>query len=1122
MPVHEENIKTPQGGEVTAKKRSRHARIAKWAGIVVAVVLGLPLLLLCGLSIWLTPDRLTRLVNEEGSRYLNADIEAKDVDYTLWSSFPRFRLTTGEVRIISRSLDSVPAEIRRQLPDSAEFLGAIRSFSGEINVIDLFMNRYVIHDVSVDSLRVNLVAYNDSINNFNILPTSSGSFKKVPYISAERIQLKNPGSMKYSSVSTETRAKLDLHELDLTRKRGSGVKENTYRLQLNGTITASSAGLDILQKFPFMLGGDLSLRFNPFGISLSDYSIDLGELKSRLSMSVGIGDDPKVESFDYKISNLSLTGLLGYIPKEFVPSLQGLQADVPIDISARLLSSWKISSETLPFIAIDFSIPEGTLSYTLALPSGNQKSSRYATYTLDHSPIKASFVFDGKEPEKSFISVKDFRISAEGVKVIAGLMITRLTSHPLIAANVDVDADVARSLRLLPFTPPVKASGNINLRSKISFSLSDFSKAGLQNGLTGLSVVADLRAGNMHVDAPDLGLKGSIDNLNIMVQETSELFNSTGMLNPEASLSGSIASADLSLPGSSRLTVGRISFDTQSGYNGMLTPDILKQGLPVSIESELGNVAYNDPLSSTSVKSGKILIADRLSKRSGNPALDLLSDGITISSPQIDLSSGTNHLIFHDFQFSGKVAMRPEGKQTATISQANDSAGNLIAGSERSQSVFDTVGNKSEPRIQSATAVDLKSTPKLIDFKTPQALRQIFDQYALNASVKASRIDLRTPGFHKGNYFSNLDLTIGENNIHLSNLGIMLENTRARLSADLGNIRSFLLNPASENNPLVTTLSLSLDTVNINALARAYVESKGGMNNIPRHDTVTASDSVALLIPRNLKTDIRLSAKELLYTNLDLTDVKADIALRRGVLDIPDLSLASSFGRAALNVTYDSSDLDALRLALGLDIDNIDIVRFFKKFPSLIRMMPEMKNLSGDISAGVTFSTDIFPDMYINMPSTRAELDVQGRGLTVKQSKFIRRITRMMLIESGGPIHIHDMDVHAEIHDNLLQLDPFYFEFDRYRIRMLGVNNFYGDLYYHIAVDKSPVPFPFSVNIEGQFHHPKLRFGGAHYNVKRAEEVTSQIQEENNINMVLILRKLLRAFVGEAAKRKWN
>ncbi|MDE6811018.1 MAG: LemA family protein, partial [Muribaculaceae bacterium] len=173
---------------------------------LAVIIVGVPLLLLVVLSLYLTPGRLTELANREGSRYLNADIKAEDIDYTLWSSFPRIRITTGKISVISRTLRDVSPAIRKQLPDSADFLGSIRSFSGEINVIDLFMNRYVIHDVDINGLRLNLVAYNDSINNYNILPGSASGFKKIPYFSAEKIELRNPGVMSYRSVSTDTRA----------------------------------------------------------------------------------------------------------------------------------------------------------------------------------------------------------------------------------------------------------------------------------------------------------------------------------------------------------------------------------------------------------------------------------------------------------------------------------------------------------------------------------------------------------------------------------------------------------------------------------------------------------------------------------------------------------------------------------------------------------------------------------------------------------------------------------------------------------------------------------------------------------------------------------------------------
>lgn len=1094
MARDDKNNPAPVATEEKSIRKSPLRRVMKWIGIVLAIIIGVPMLLLVALSIWLTPSRLTNLVNTEGSKYLKADIHADKVDYSLWRTFPRFRITTGNITLTSRSLDGASPEIKRQLPDSAEFLGSLRSFTGEINVVDLFMNRYVLHDVSVDGLKLNLVAYNDSINNYNIVPPGGSGFKKVPYIRANKIELKNPGVMSYRSVSTDTQASLRLQSLLLNRETGGNSKENTYRLALGGAVTATSAGLNILTDFPFSLGGELQLRFDPFGVALKDYAIDLGEIKSTLSMSLGVGDDPRIESFDYKIKSVSLTGLLGYLPKEFVPSLQGIQADMHVSASARLLSAWSLSSEDLPSIAVDFNVPEGDVDYMLALsPKGGP--TRMKTYAMHHSPIDAEFVFNGKTPVDSYIDVKPFDVTSAGVKLNLGVMITSLTEHPLVSADIGVDADVAQSLPLLPLTPPVNASGNVNVASKVVFSVADFSKEGLEQGLKNFSVTADLKAKDLAINAPELGLKGNVSNFNLRISESSDIFNTTGILNPEVSVKGDLSSAALSMSGGSRLNAGKLGFATGLTYSGLLTPQILAAGLPMSLKGYVDNVRYSDPASSMTIAANSITFTDKVSKHTGDPAYDLLSDGLNISSPRVDLISGDNRLTLSGIDFNGRVSIPEPGSASGPTPPATPSV-----------------------KAPADSYRGLPHTPELLSFDIPDGLRNFISRYSFSANLKTRRVDIRTRGLRHGNYLSNIDLVINDNEAGIRNIDMMLKQTRANAQAYIRNLKNFLLLPASESNPLAIDMNLALDVVNINALARAYVESKGGMDNIPRHTKVTADDSIALLVPRNVDAHVRFSAKETIYTNLHLFNLGADVKASRGILDIPNLGVGASFGKAAMNVNYNSADIDNMSLNLGLDIMDVDIVKFFKKFHTLLEMMPEMKNLSGMLSANVKLGTRIFPDMYINMPATSAELDVKGRGLTVHQSKFIRKITKMMLIHTDDDIHIHNMDVHAGIHDNLLQLDPFYFEFDRYRLQMLGINNFNGDLYYHIAVDKSPVPFPFSVNIEGEFHHPKLRFGGPTYDDKRAEQVTSRIQEENNINMVLILRQFLRAFIGKAAE----
>ncbi len=63
--------------------------------------------------------------------------------------------------------------------------------------------------------------------------------------------------------------------------------------------------------------------------------------------------------------------------------------------------------------------------------------------------------------------------------------------------------------------------------------------------------------------------------------------------------------------------------------------------------------------------------------------------------------------------------------------------------------------------------------------------------------------------------------------------------------------------------------------------------------------------------------------------------------------------------------------------------------------------------------------------------------------------------------------------------NNLLELEPFDFRFSNYGLRMQGLNNFNGDLYYHIGVERNPLHIPFGIIIEGSIPIRSCGSGGA-------------------------------------------
>ena len=1075
-------------------------RFLKIGGIVAGSFIGLILLLLCGISLFLTPSRLTEIVNREAGQYLNADIRAHNISYTLWSSFPRFRISTDSITVRSRTLDSIPASIKSQLPENADFLGSLKNFRGSINVVDLFLNRYVIHDVEVDGLRINLVAYNDSINNYNLIPTSGRELKKVPYFSAELIALRNPGALTYFSKATDTQATLRLADLTLRRVVKTR-KENEYRLALGGDVTARSAGIDILHDFPFSLDGDLTLRFDPFGVSLSDYEIDLGEIHSTLSMSVGMGDDPRIESFNYHIKSVNLMNLLGYIPKEYIPSLQGLQADMPISASARLLDAWSLSSEDFPSIEVDLNVPEGEIDYTVSTTTAGGKG-ELRTYSLTHSPIEGHFIFNGEHPADSYLDIRRFNVFASGVNASLQARVTDLTTSPLVQASVGIEADIAKAMNLIPTTSTIDASGHLTSRNEISFRLSSFSREALADGLLDINTSGGFELNDVTLRYPQEQMSIRINRLTARLNDDATALTPGGIDNTMSHITIDVDRADAYTP-FGHFEGHSVNLSTLSATPKDITPAALQQGLPLKFDMKAANFRFDNGDSTAFSVTGKdIDIRDIVATTSPQSFRQALSDGLDVKAGSVDVKSGETTFILREPDLHLSVAERNAGFL--------DSLPAILA--------IPTASTARQP--QKIAGESPAHTPELLSLQMPPAVGRVMNGLHFNTDLKIKRVDMVSHGHPDSDYLADIDLSLNEEALTLRNLSMSLSDTPARIRGEIGNLRGFLTKEASESNPLLLDLYADVDRIDINALSRNYVASKGGEEAVKAHPTSSASDTVALLIPRNIKADIKANVGETDYTNLNLTDLVADISVAGGVADVKRLGLASSFGRAEASFLYDSSDIDNMKVGATLDLKNIDIVKFFAKFHSLLEMMPQMKNLSGFISIDGSLESGLYPTMNLNIPSFQANVDVEGRELLVHQSHFIRKITRMMMIRTDADIHIKDIDVHAGIHDNLLQLYPFNFEFDRYKLHMLGVNNFNGRLYYHIGVEESPLHIPFGINIEGMFHNPKLRFGRAAYDIRKGEEVTEQIQEENTLNLTHMLREAMKAFICTGARYK--
>lgn len=110
---------------------------------------------------------------------------------------------------------------------------------------------------------------------------------------------------------------------------------------------------------------------------------------------------------------------------------------------------------------------------------------------------------------------------------------------------------------------------------------------------------------------------------------------------------------------------------------------------------------------------------------------------------------------------------------------------------------------------------------------------------------------------------------------------------------------------------------------------------------------------------------------------------------------------------------------------------------------------------------------------------------------------------------------IKHMSVEMVVDSSLMEIYPFVFDIDRYRLGVQGYNDLDMNFNYHIAVLKSPLPFKFGINVKGNPDNYKVRMGGAKFNEKQAIERVA-ITDTTRVNLIRQIENVFRRGVDNS------
>lgn len=417
-----------------------------------------------------------------------------------------------------------------------------------------------------------------------------------------------------------------------------------------------------------------------------------------------------------------------------------------------------------------------------------------------------------------------------------------------------------------------------------------------------------------------------------------------------------------------------------------------------------------------------------------------------------------------------------------------------------------------------------------LSFDMDSTERSLLRNWDFSGHIAARGGRFVTPYFPLRNQLRHIDLRFSQDSIVLDNLGYRAGQSDFLVNGTISNLRRALI--GRRNNTLGVNLSMESDTVNVNQLVRALfagaaVSQQADSTMIwadnddateRRLDQMADTASTGpLLLPHNVDATFSLRAANVLYSDLILHDLRGEMMLLDGALNLRDLSARTNLGSIALDGLYNGSAVDSLQFGMGMKVSNFRLDRLTSIVPAIDSLMPMMRNFAGIVNADVAVTTDLSPQMDIEIPTLRAAISLKGDSLVLLDAETFKSVSKWLLFRDKKRNMIDHMEVEAVIDSSTVELYPFMFNIDRYRLGVMGSNDLAMNMNYHISVLKSPIPFKFGINIKGTPEKMKIRLGGA----KVKENMVGQrqhIADNTRINIVRQINDVFRRGVEKARR----
>ncbi|MBN1250539.1 MAG: AsmA family protein [Bacteroidales bacterium] len=321
--------------------------------------------------------------------------------------------------------------------------------------------------------------------------------------------------------------------------------------------------------------------------------------------------------------------------------------------------------------------------------------------------------------------------------------------------------------------------------------------------------------------------------------------------------------------------------------------------------------------------------------------------------------------------------------------------------------------------------------------------KEKYDEFKADGKIELSKFSYTSKDLPQTVEITNALMHFTPAFVNLDNFDVKIGKSDMHMSGKIDNVLPYAL----QDSTLVARFNFSSKYLDINELMSSTDTVK---------ETEELTDTVPLTafeIPENIDFLLKSKIDKIKYDNLDITNLKGDIALKNSKAMFKVLNMSLLDGSMNMDGSYDSKNIKQPKVDFFLKIKDFNIPAAFKAFNTVKQMAPIAENTNGKFSLDFDFMSDLDYNMSPIYETLNGAGRFQSKEISITKSKSLEKlaaVTKWKKLENPA---LNDVDLKFKVENGNLIVEPTKMKFGKSEIEFGGSQNINKDINYNLGLN---------------------------------------------------------------------